>query len=329
MNKIALLVVAFILVVGMSRIAIAQELEDDLTNHPDPAWAEYYRQHATDIESLRRQIIQGETAQRLNALEQLARLYPDAVLSTSIELLDDRSLEIAQKAAELLASSIVMSDHQTAHQEHAKLNSYQKYTIEQHTTARVALLKVLEDPRAELREVAAKILASLSDEEALSKINAGIQTGLYSETEAVNYFGLARPDVGNQYLEPYLVGGSNEARAGAALYLGGNPQYQAQIRDSILFDPSLDASIRSAAAEILSRYDPNYQNYALILTLDPSIPPPLYTTVVESYVDSLQADNSLNSANARVLRTAIENYQIQNPEADVEQIEKSLEQYGE
>lgn len=328
MTKVAILFMTLLLISTMSRVAMAQDLEPTLTQHPDPARSAYYREHAADIQNLRTQVMQGEPAQRLESLEQLLVKYPDAAFNTAIDLLDDDTLDIALKAAKLLSAKIAMSDHQSVSHDH-NLNPYQEYAIAQHDAARTALLSVLDDPRAELRAVAAGTLSSLSEEDALRQIDAGVQNGLYSDVEAVNYFGLANPEIADQYLEPYLNAGSNEARSGAVMYLGSNPKYQLQIRDSILLNSELDPSIRSAASNSLSIYDPNYQSYALILTLDPTLPSSLYTTVIEGYIESLQADNELNSTQAGVLRTAVENYQTLNPEVNIEKIESSLEQYGE
>jgi hypothetical protein len=73
---------------------------------------------------------------------------------------------------------------------------------------RDALLRTLTDSRKTVRSEAAKDLASSSDEVALSVIEAGIESRLFSELEAVNYFGLADIKISGPYLLRRLATGS-------------------------------------------------------------------------------------------------------------------------
>ena len=306
---------------------VAQEFDPLLLAHPDETRVKYYRENKAEILSLTAQTMDGETAQRLEALEALFIQYPDAILNVAIDLLEDTELEVAQKAAELLAASIVMSDHHGGHDQ--RLNPYQQYIMVQHTLARRALRGVLDSTHKEVREVAASILASLSDEEALNKINEGVETELYSEIEAVNYTGLAAPDVGGQYLEGYLENSEEvETQTAAVTYLGGTAQYQDYIRDSVLLNSEIDSAVRGAAANTLSLHDSDYQSYALIVALDPASPPELYTEVLKGYVTSSLADDSLNPAKARALLQCIDGYSpLSGDSDDMTELRVQLEQY--
>lgn len=300
-------------------------LEEALTKHPDPKRAAYYTASESTIDELRARIADTNRpgADRARDLDDLLVRFPDAAITTAAALISDRSLEVAQAAARILADSIVMSDHE--HGDHAALTVHQKYVLERHEKARAALQTALEDPRPEIRAIAAPSLASLADDRALRTIQEGIGKGIYSEVEAVNYFGLADPDKGAKYMLPYLEQGNASARAAAAGYLGANPTYQPVVRDKIFLNPDVDVQSRTSAAKILSHYDQTFESYALTVTADPNVSPQLYTVVMEGYVDKVEAEGKLDPARAEVLKKAVDNFVKEKPSADLKRVQERLE----
>jgi HEAT repeat protein len=191
-------------------------------------------------------------------------------------LVSDSQEPIAALAATILASAIVMSDH--PHSQGAN-----SIVAVQHDLAREALRKALTDPRRSVRDPAARMLASLSDDSALTKINEAAASGLYTEVEAINYLGLSNPDVSSKYMERYLQA-TPTAQAAAIAYLGSNPAYQSAIRQRYLLSNDAPDVARTAAAKALSRFDPAFVTYAPGLISAKTLPPEAYAEVVTGYV---------------------------------------------
>lgn len=172
-----------------------------------------------------------------------------------------------------------------------------------------ALLHALMDARAAVRAQAAKTLASASDEAALSVIETGIESGLFSESEAVNYFGLADIKVGGPYLLRRLARGSPGVKALAVQYLGTSPAYRLLVRDKVFLSSAADPLSRAAAATVLSQYDPAFGTYALIVTLDPNLPEQVFANTLRGYVSQTMAQGKLDASRRFLLREAILNYE--------------------
>jgi uncharacterized protein YdbL (DUF1318 family) len=190
-----------------------------------------------------------------------------------------------------------------------ELSPRMAYMMDRHEAGRAALRKALDDQRRVVREKAAKFLAGLSDEAALQAISQGIETGLYTQTEAVNLYGLARPEIGAVYIEPYLEKGERDAREAAIIYLGANQTYQDRIRTDVFLAPDQPPALRAQAARILSRYDDDFSNYALTVTVDPSLSPEVYAETLNGYLDSLQAQGkTIDWGTARVFTIGVDSF---------------------
>jgi hypothetical protein len=302
----------------------AWALAPQLLAHPDPARAAYYHANASSIDELEGMVkdTARPVAQRTTALETLAVRFHDAAVITAIQVVRDPSVEVASAALELLAASIVMSDHRRHDMDH--LTPLQQFLMQQHTETRKALRIALADTRPNVRSIAAVSLASLSDEDALKLLQAGVEKGLYTEDEAVNYFGLADPDVGASYIMPYLQRGPTAMQA-AVGYLGANRQYQALVRDKVFLNLQAPPETRAAAAKVLSQYDSAFSSYALTVTLDPKTPPNVYTEVLDGYLTQSQAKGQINPAQISVLKEALKNYRAIRPGVDLQAIEKRLD----
>jgi hypothetical protein len=171
------------------------------------------------------------------------------------------------------------------------------------------LLNALHDPRKEIRSDAARVLASSSDRTALSAIERGIDSGLFSDVEAVNYFGLADIRVGGAYLLRQLGRASPNAKVLAVQLLGAHPDYQLAIREKVFFNPAADPTVRAVAATVLSQHDPKFVKYALLVTLDPKIPAQVFANTVKGYVSQTMAAGKLDANERFLVRDAIHNYQ--------------------
>ena len=287
--------------------------------------ASFYVANAGTIEGLTTTArdLNRSVEQRLAALETLSLKYSDAAVSAALVLVSDKTPAVARAAADLLASSIVMSDHKL--RGHAALNARQKYVMERHTLAREALKSVLESPASETRSIAAGSLSSLSDQSALTIIQAAVSKGLYSEADAVNYFGLADPKIGAPFILPYLDRGSPAARVAAIGYLGANRSYQNMVRDRILMNTTAAPDTRAAAARVLGQYDREFPSYALSVTLDPKLPANVYAEVVNGYIAQSQVQGKLDAAKIGILKESIRNQLSIRPDPALMTIQQRLD----
>lgn len=288
----------------------AVALEPSLTEHPDPSSAQYYIANEANIEALRKDLRRGESSQaRLAALQELEDMYPAAAFSSAIDLIADPDEAIALAAIDLISRVIVMSDHRMVEE---LFDDRLKYTMEQHMRGRNALRPAVEDERERVRMKAALVLAGLSDEAALDRINAGIASGLYSETVAINLFALAKSEVGSAYIEPYLDKGTESAQIAAVAYLGSDPAYQKDVRTRVFQNPERIASVRAQSARTLSRYDSRFHEYALTVTIDPDANPELFAESLKGYIYNLQAQGKpIDPPTANVLTKGVAKYAAQ------------------
>ena len=282
-------------------------LEQSLVDHPDPATAKYYQQNTSKIDALR-EIVRNDPSSdvRLKNLETLEVDFPDAAFNTATDLISDPVDAVALKVVEFISRSIVMSDHKMSDSDFSpRLN----YVMDKHMRGRVALRAVLSDKRKAVRNAAALALAGLSDKEALEIIAREAADGLYSETEAVNLFALANPDIGGAYIEPYLAATSEKTQAAAVSYLGAYPAYQARIRDDIFRNPKKSDMLRAQAARTLKTYDSKFESYALAVTSDPNIAPQLYAETIKGYVDNVQSKGkTIEPETARILAQGMNSF---------------------
>lgn len=299
-------------------------VEPEILANPDPILAERYREGTEEIERLRAVALDTSKAseERLGALQELADKYPDAILSPSAMLVSDPDTAVAEFAANQLASAIVMSDHPMSYEHSEDIPPFLQLMYWRHQIGREGLRRAITDSRSSVRDIAASSLATLSDPVALEKIEAGVASGIYSDTEAANYFGLADPEVGAPLMQELLAGGSPSAQASAVSYLGSNPTYQGLVRDKYLFNSEVPEDVRAAAAATLGQYDPNFPSYATTLTADPTLPASVYTRVLEGYIN--QSGGDLQPAEASALKAAIDNYIEAQPDADLSGIIEQL-----
>jgi hypothetical protein len=150
-------------------------------------------------------------------------------------------------------------------------------------------------------------------------VDEGVKKGLYSEYEAVNYFGLADPDRAVPFIRPYLDKGSAEAQSAASGYLGANKTTQALVRDQVLLNDNAPTMARASASKVLSQYDPQYTTYAMGIATNPKTPPIVSSSVIEGYVRQLEAKGQLFSA-----KEAISNFQASRPDVDVKSVVERL-----
>lgn len=287
-------------------------MDSTLRSHPDPATARFYEQHEAEVDALVNKVFDSARpmAERLAAFDELQLAYPDAATLAALDLVSDPHEQMAVAAAKLLSSSITMSNH-TAHME--PVTDREEYLLAGHERARQALRGALSDTRRPVREVAAETLSSLSDTASLDIVAKAAESGAYSQSEAVNYFGLAKADVGAPFLERALKSGDKEAKSGAVAYLAANPSYQEKIRDEVLLNPAADAQVRIVAAKRLSEFDPKFSNYALTVTADPSISAELYSQVVQGYIDQSEGQGQVDTAQIKILKSAVANFRAKAP----------------
>ena len=291
-------------------------IEPEILAHPDPIIAERYRNGEATIEALRAIAldVQRPSGDRVGALQRLADEFFDAALTPSAELVTDPDTPVALVAARLLADATVMSDHGPVHEQATDIPPFLRLMYWKHETGREGLRRALNDARPEVRDIAASSLASLSDPAALQQIVEGVEANTYSDAEAVNYLGLADPELGAPLMQQLLVNGTPQAQASAVTYLGSNPEYQPMVREDYLFNADAPIEVRSAAAASLGQYDASFPTYATTLTADPTLPAVLYAKVLEGYID--QTGDNLQADEASALKQAVENYTKLRPDTD-------------
>jgi hypothetical protein len=294
--------------------AVAQTSSEGIfAPEPGSDLAQFYEANAERVAELMNQARYGETAARLEALEELGTTYPDAALSVATELVKDDDKAVAVAAARLLADAIVMTDHTMSGQ----MPVGGAEIMQRSRVIRDALRPALSDENDELRRTASAILASLSDEQALAAIETNARKGIIPEVEAINYFALARPEIVTSYIEPYLdVRGA--AQQSAVSYLGALPEYQPTVREEVLLNDGADVSSRVTAAEVLGQYDRDFSSYALAVTSDPVIPAAVYATIMSEYTANAANNiSNLTSATLEALEKSVDEYTLRNQDPDV------------
>ena len=253
----------------------------------------------------------ASTSVRRNALEQMANSYPDAALNLAVELIAANDETITRDSVQLLADSVAMSDQRMVMDAMPEGAAMISQRIE---AAKSALRSAVDHQRKAIREIVAGTLASLGDKATLDQIDSAVKSGAYSPVEAVNYFGLARPEVGARYIVPYLKVDSDDARIAAISYLGTIPQYQVRVRDAVLMNAGVAPGVRAKAAEVLGRYDDDFPSYALVVTIDRNVPPIVYGAVISGYIDSSERLKTLSTAKGKILKEAVTQALVTHPD---------------
>ena len=263
-------------------------VEPELLSLPDADRAAIYRANAGAVDELRSIITDTKRPafEREAALRKLRSRFREAALNTSLALVNDPSDEVSLAAASLLAASIVMTDHGHDHGQPA--TPLETYVNEKHAAARAALLRLLDGPNRPARDEAARILTSLSDEAALQIIRDGTKKGAYSETQAINYFGLANPDVAAAYILPHLDSAVPAVQSAASGYLATYPAYQSLVKERVFINSAASPLARATAARALSQYDAAYTSYAPAVARDQNAPEVVVQSVIEGVVRNVQ-----------------------------------------
>jgi hypothetical protein len=305
------------LAIFMSPVAVG--VEPELLSPANPR-AAFYRENAAKIDALRAVAIDASAlaADRLAKLEQLQLQYRYAAVPTAALLVSDPQLEIAELAAKILTRAVVMSDH--PHPDHTDSVSL---AMQQHGPAREALRKAVLDPRPSVRDIAVSSLASLSDKQTLELIDRGVQQNLYSPVQAVNYHGLANPDIAAEHIVAYLSGPNVGAQAAAVSYLGANPQYQPLIKQRFLDSDTAQDVVRVAAANTLGRFDPQFPNYAETTLQDKSLSPAAFETVAKNYFARI--DDRSKAVKVFAIEDLVQKYVNVNPNADLSDLQRQIQ----
>jgi len=312
MIPVSRLLTRFAALIALGPVMAPALAQNALPPNPDPALAAYYREHAGDVERLQ-STVENKAAPmnaRQQAFAELSRDYPDSAVVSAAKIITDPSTEIALKATEILANSVVMSGHGTQLVAMAApMSPIQAYHKSLHDSSRNALRVALNDPRPEVRTAAVRALVPLSDEAAITVLQQSAKAGHIPDAEAVKYCASLTSDLGRGCLLNFLAEGSPAAKNVAVQYLGSIPTYQPLVRNKIFLSSDTDPGLRAAAADTLGRYDPSFTNYALAVTLDPKTPPQVFASTVRSYVQRASAQGKLDFAQRTAITKAVENYQ--------------------
>lgn len=293
-------------VCSFAAVGTVKAVDQTLLEHPVPAIAERYRNNAAEVDALENAAIaQGSATDRLRALRDLATRYPEAATVVARKLVQDGDTEVAQAAIAILMKDLVMSDH--APVDHDKLLPRIRYLMQSHEQSKAALRPAIADERKPIRDAVAPFLASKSDRGALDEIAKGAEKGLYTDIEAANFYTLARGPVGQTYMAKYLGKGGVAAQQTAISYLGVFDQYQEQIRTAYFSNPKAGLALRTEAADVLSRYDSRFAEYALDVAT-PKTKPVLFEASVSGYVNALQKENRLDAAKAGQVSDTVDLY---------------------
>ena len=329
MNKRFLFVICALLASTLP--ATAQNLVAPFKPAEGTSAAAFYEANKEHIKNLGDQARSGTTTERLNALDALANAYPDAALSLATTLVKTEDEAVAQAAARLLAESIVMTDHSM--QGGAMMPGMQNI-MQRAEAVRKVLREVILDARHAVRDVAAASLASMSDKAALDKIDEGVKANIYSIVEAINYYGLARQNIGASYIAPYIDSENQSDGIAAISYLASNPQYQGIIADKVLLNKDANEKTRLKAADVLSRYDKNFTSYALVTTANPAENPELYGAIIKGYLDNATRNKSLTKERGEALNEALGSYLKTKPnltpevEGSLKSLKQQLQRFG-
>lgn len=314
-------------ILGLLQLGRSRAGEIELDPNPDSVREDYYRTYSKELQSLIDLVTDRKmsTQDRLRSFDEIRLRFRDAAVTVSMRLLKDESEEVAKTAAGLLASSIVMTDHRQFHGDTAHLTEEQRYLIKRHNVAREALRATLKDNRQSVRSIAAQALSSLSDEPGLDILESAAREGIYTDYEAVNYLGLADPDIAGDRIRVYLDRGSKNAQVAAVGYLAASTEYQSYVRERILLNRSISEDVRMEAAKVLGQYDQAFPTYALSLIRDMTQPEKVYTQILTSSFLRLEAEGKLDAVNTETYRKALQDYKTKHPNAEFGSIEARLD----
>lgn len=285
---------------------------------PNQALAAYYQKNAAEIKQLTETAAnqQAQATARAKALSQLRAKYPDHAVLTASKLIADDATEVAALASEIIAAAGVMMDHKMP--AGGSQSPVFAYALAQHDVIFTALRKAVADKRQQVNGPAAKLLAAQSDPAGLEIIAEGVGSGAFSALDAVNYLGIAESAQAGQYLAKYLDNDDPKVQAAAATYLSSSPQYAPVVKDKILLNPEAKTEVRQAAAKYLARN----ADVALPLLNDPTTPPALYSTALDSYIKA--SGKKLSAAQLQSLLRGIE--KLEAPPESIKDVKSHIQQ---
>jgi hypothetical protein len=299
-------VAVVLMTLGWVEAGIAAPISE-LLEHPNGDVARFYQENEATVDALYRTITENAQPEaRADAFRMLVADYPQAAEVIAREFVTDSDIAIALGAIGVLEQALVMSDHDMGGHEHA--DPLITHMMASHEAGRAALRTALTDERPEVRERVAPYLASLSDEPALQAIVEATASGLYSDAEAADIVSLAGMRLQAEYLPSFLMSEDSAAQRTAITYLGFNPEYQSVIRDAYLIDSAAEPATRVVAAEVLSRYDPSYPQYAGLVFNQEGIDPQVYAALVGGYVGALARTNELTPGIAEAISAEVRSF---------------------
>ncbi|WP_435021804.1 hypothetical protein TA3x_002568 [Tundrisphaera sp. TA3] len=292
--------------------------------HPD--LVARYEKNAADIKALQETVQDGSRPEedRLKAFHLLRRKYPDAAVVTSAALVKAKepSEKVAAFAVGELGAAAAMSDHRM--REGVQPTPTDLYMMRRHEFAREALRIGQKDPRPSIRNSATNTLAALSDKIGLDNVVAGANEGRYSALEAVNHLGLARRDVGAEFLEPYLDSSkSADVQAAAVTYLAGVPDLSNRIRDEFLLNPDAPMEARLAAARRLAKNP----DIALLILSNDKTPPELFQETFTTYLTA--EEKHFSEPQLKLIEGTLMRYKNANPDANLKRADDTVKKVRE
>jgi hypothetical protein len=283
--------------------------------NPDPRIQAYVRDSAGRIRELRN-IIENQGAEiqdRRAALSQLGLISEDVAVDVAAKLVNDPAQEVALAAVDVLSNATVMAGHGDVPSDHHGVDHpsfetpWMKYVKAEHEIVRSALRAAARDARPQIALTALKSLVRLSDEVAIKDVTEAASRGEITEAAAVSICAQSASDLGRACVIDFLDHGSLDGKIAAIGVLGSLPSARPVIRNKIFLNSNADPKLRSAAADVLSIYDPSFTSYALTVTADPKIPTEVYASALKGYAVGAHLGGKLDSAQWTAIKEALDN----------------------
>jgi hypothetical protein len=294
-------------------------LEDELLSLPDQQRASYYKGNAATVDELRATIEDTKRAafERTAALQKLDVRFKEASLNTSLRLIHDESDEVSAAAARILASSITMMEGG----DHDHADPLQAYWDNKENAAKTALRELAQGPDRPARTIAVQTLMSLSDPATITIVTEGVKQENYSDSDAVNLLGLAKPELAASSMLSFLDPSSSPAaQAAASSYLGTNKDYQSVVRKKIFENTQAPSMARVSAAKVLGQYDKEYAAYAPSVLNAQGTP----KIVEKSVLEGLVRNSQIKGGNEAAVKKVFDQYKLKNPQVDIEVYTKRI-----
>ncbi len=252
----------------------------------------------------------AEVQERKKAFLELTMISDESALRVAGDLVHDDSLEIAQEAVAVLSNEIVLTSAQHMSTTEIGNSSSLTYSRKRFKAAIAALQAASVDARSQVRLPALKSLVRISDQDAIDSLRKAAIGSEISQPEAVRICAQAASNFGKACVMDFLNSGSLEGKTAAISVLGSMPSERSMIRNKIFLNSSAEPKLRSAAANVLSSYDPKFSSYAFSVIADPQLPTEVYASTLKGFAISTQADGKLDAAQWVTIKEAL-NHKIQ------------------